>query len=683
MDYYIKKRVITDNLYGVDIMEEAVEIAKLRLFLSLVASAKTVDDLEPLPNVDFNIMAGNSLIGLIRVDDKRFDIVGNPDILQQLKAQDYQTILNEKNESIRKYKEHAFIAGKVEDTEQEDRLQFLRHHINDVNRESLVKLNQLLLDEFGNLKIKYEEVQLKGKPVKRVLNIADMEVLKPFHWGYHFDQIIAQGGFDIILGNPPWEIFKPQAKEFFAEYSDLVTKNKMDIKTFEKEQKQLLANPEIATAWLRYQSQYPHVSLYFRSAEQYLNQISVVNGKKQGTDINLYKLFVEQCVNLLSENGECGLVIPSGIYTDLGTKQLREMLFSQTKITGLFCFENRKAIFEGVDSRFKFVVLTFENGNKTLSFPARFMRHDVGELNSFPDDDCIHISVDLIKRLSPDSISVMEFKSDLDIFIAKKMSRFPLLGQKIQDKWNLKLTQEFNMTTDSHLFKTEPGKGRLPLYEGKMIHQFNHKFAEPRYWVEEEEGRKAVLGKNGVDKGQILDYQCYRLGFRDIASSTNERTMIATVVHKSLFCGNTLIVSREVDNLKNLLVISSLLNSFVCDFVIRQRVTAHCNMFYVYQTPVPRLTEKDAYFQEIVERAAKLICTTPEYDELAKEVGLGSHKNGITDERERGKIRAELDGIIAHLYGLTEGEFSHILSTFPIVAETVKDAALNAYRDLV
>ncbi|MFN7348291.1 MAG: Eco57I restriction-modification methylase domain-containing protein, partial [Dolichospermum sp.] len=432
LDYYIKKRVITDNLYGVDIMEEAVEIAKLRLFLSLVASAETVDDLEPLPNVDFNIMSGNSLIGLIRVDDQRFDYMGETkqgNILQSLNSQNYQAILKEKNESIRKYKEHAFIIGEVEGTDQEDRLGRLKRNINDVNRQSLVKLNQLLLDEFGNLKIKYEEVQLKGKPVKRVLNIADMEALKPFHWGYHFDQIIARGGFDIILGNPPWEIFKPQAKEFFAEYSDLVTKNKMDIKTFEKEQKQLLANTEIATAWLRYQSQYPHVSLYFRSAEQYLNQISVVNGKKQGTDINLYKLFVEQCVNLLSENGECGLVIPSGIYTDLGTKQLREMLFSQTKITSLFCFENKKAIFEGVHKSFKFVVLTFENGNQTLSFPARFMRHDVGELNSFPDDDCIHISVDLIKRLSPDSISVMEFKTDLDIFIAEKMSRFPLLGE--------------------------------------------------------------------------------------------------------------------------------------------------------------------------------------------------------------------------------------------------------------
>ncbi|MFM7368094.1 MAG: Eco57I restriction-modification methylase domain-containing protein, partial [Sphaerospermopsis kisseleviana] len=538
-------------------------------------------------------------------------------------------------------------------------------------------------DEFSNLKIKYEEAQLEGKPVKRLLNIEDMEGLKPFHWGYHFDQIIAKGGFDIILGNPPWEIFKPQAKEFFAEYSDIVSKNKMDIKTFEKQQKQLLENPEIATAWLEYQSQYPHVSLYYRSAEQYKNQISVVNGKKPGTDINLYKLFVGQCVNLLSHNGECGLVIPSGIYTDLGTKQLREMLFSQTNITGLFCFENRKAIFEGVDSRFKFVVLTFENGKQTLSFPAKFMRHDVGELNSFPSDDCINMSVDLIKQLSPDSISIMEFKTDLDIFIAEKMSRFPLLGEEIQDKWNLKLTREFDMTNDSHLFKTEPGKGRLPLYEGKMIHQFNHKFAEPRYWVDEEEGRKAVLGKNGVDKGQVLDYQCYRFAYRAIASNTNERTLITSIIPKNVFCGHSLNLATPNFSNRKLLVISTILNCFCVDFALRQTVSANISMFYIYQLPVPRLTEKDEYFNEIVERAAKLICTTPEYDELAKEVGLGSHKNGVTDERERGKIRAELDGIIAHLYGLTEAEFSHILSTFPIVADSVKNAALNAYREMV
>ncbi|MFM6609333.1 MAG: ATP-binding protein, partial [Dolichospermum sp.] len=221
------------------------------------------------------------------------------------------------------------------------------------------------------------------------------------------------------------------------------------------------------------------------------------------------------------------------------------------------------------------------------------------------------------------------------------------------------------MTNDSHLFKTEPGKGRLPLYEGKMIHQFNHKFAEPRYWVEEEEGRKAVLGKNGVDKGQILDYQFYRLGFRSIGRNTDIRTLIIGNIPKNVFCGNSILVLSETEKIHNFEVIylQGILNSFVVDFALRQTVSANINMFYIYQLPVPRLTEKDPYFQEIVERAAKLICTTAEYDELAKEVGLTSHENGVTDERERGKIRAELDGIIAHLYGLTETEFSHILNT--------------------
>lgn len=103
-------------------------------------------------------------------------------------------------------------------------------------------------------------------------------------------------------------------------------------------------------------------------------------------------------------------------------------------------------------------------------------------------------------------------------------------------------------------------------------------------------------------------------------------------------------------------------------------------MFHIYQLPVPRLTEGDRYFTDIVQRAAKLICTTPEFDELAQEVGLDSHTSGVTDETERAKLRAELDGMIAHLYGLTEEEFSYILTTFPIVTDTVKQATLEAYR---
>ncbi|MDB9430494.1 ATP-binding protein [Microcystis aeruginosa CS-555/01A07] len=689
LGYYIKKRIISDNLYGVDIMEEATEIAKLRLFLALVAAAQSVTELEPLPNIDFNIMSGNSLIGLIRVDEKSFNLMGEENILQTLTAQNYQAILAEKNRSIELYKEHAFRLGEVQGTPQENRLQMLRNHIEDVNRESVQKLNQILLDEFsGKLSIKYESAQLTGKAKKRLLTLSDMQSLKPFHWGYHFDKLITEkGGFDVIITNPPWEVFKPQAKEFFSQHSDLVTKNKMDIKTFEKEQKKLLTNPEIAQAWLEYQSQYPHVSLYFRSSEQYKNQISLVNGKKQGTDINLYKLFVEQCFNLLHPRGECGIVIPSGIYTDLGSKQLREMLFSQTNVTGLFCFENRKTIFEGVDSRFKFAILTFEKNKQTLSFPVEFMRHDVEELQRFPHKDSLVISVDLIRKLSPDSLSVMEFKQDIDIHIAEKMSRFPLLGETLPDTWNLKLTREFDMTNDSYLFKTEPAEGRLPLYEGKMIHQFTHRYALPKYWLDEKEARQALLKRGEVDKGQILDYQTYRLGFRDVARNTDIRTMIATILPPNSFCGNTIslekIDKQVAISLKEKCYLLSIFNSFVFDRSIRDKVTSHLSFFYVYQNPIPRLKEGDKYFQEIVENAAKLICTTEEFEQLVKEVGIGSHKNGVTEEAERMEIRAKLDAIVAHLYELTPTEFQHILSTFPLVPESVKTATLKAYQTLL
>lgn len=692
LPYFIKKRIVTDNLYGVDIMEEATEIAKLRLFLALVSSAHEVDELEPLPNIDFNIMAGNSLIGLIRVDDTRFDVVGNAvqqNILQPLAADNYKAILVDKNKSIEQYKKHAFIPGEEQlpggqqGTPQQSRLLILRSHIEKLNLESQEKLNFLLLDEFSQrLSIKYEEVQLSGKSKKRVLTIDDIATLKPFHWGYHFDKVLERGGFDAIITNPPWEILKPQAKEFFVQHSDLVTKKKMDIKAFEKEQNRLLQNTEIVYAWLKYQSQYPYVSAYFRSSEQYKNQISLVNGKKSGTDINLYKLFVEQCCNLLRSGGECGIVIPSGIYTDLGAKQLREMLFSQTQVTGLFCLENRKEIFEGVHRSYKIVVLTFAKGGKTTEFPSAFMRLDVQELEMFPSANSLRITVDMVRKLSPDSLSVMEFKNGLDIHIAEKMLQFPLLGEKIEDKWNLQLTREFDRGNDNSIFQSKHTKDAVPLFVGRMFNQFTLTEELSPYWIKESTGRKLLLG-NEKDNNQFLDYQCYRWVHRRIARNTDSRTLITTIAPRIVFCdNNSTTIDLNESGISNveMVFLCAVCNAFVVDWLLRQKVTTTLNMFYIYQLPVPRLTEGDRYFNDIVQRAAKLICTTPEFDELAQEVGLGSHQQGVTNETERAKLRAELDGIIAHLYGLTEDEFAYILTTFPIVSETVKQAALEAYR---
>lgn len=685
VSYFIKRSIITNNLFGVDIMEEAIEIAKLRLFLALVASANKVDDLEPLPNIEFNIMPGNSLMGLLQVDEKDFDKYAH-DLATKAMFKDYRDVLEEKNHLIGLYRRATAYAEDI---------QSLRDGIEAKKQKAIGTLNRLLLDQFQNLGINYEQAtwdekkNAEGKTKKRALAESDIVALKPFHWGFEFDEIINQrGGFDAIITNPPWEIFKPNSKEFFEEYSDLVTKKKMTIKDFEKEQAKLLKDGDVREAWLKYQSEYPHVSAFYRSAPQYKNQISIVDGKKAGTDINLYKLFLEQCHNLLRDGGRCGIIIPSGVYTDLGSKQLREMLFSSAQVDTLFGLSNEKFIFEAVHHAFKFCILSFAKGGKTEQFRAAFRINpreavEAARLEEFlhSPESHLQLSTSIVHRVSPDSLSVMEFKNGTDVSIMERILKQSRLGGTLSSRWNFVLGNEFHMTGDSKLFKMEPGKERLPLFEGKMIWQFDHQLSPPRYWISEKEGRKALLGRKD-DEGQVLGYQGYRMGHRSIAASTNERTMVATVLPPQTFFGHSINATKEPVEGRYVLLVTALMNSFICDYALRSTVSQNLTMFFIYQLPVPRLTEKDAAFWPVVKRAARLICTAPEFDSLAKEVGLKSHKDGATDAVERGKLRAELDGLIAHLYGLTEEEFAYILTTFPLVADPVKDAARNAYRDV-
>ena len=720
--YYIKRSIITDNLYGVDIMQEATEIAKLRLFLTMVASVRKVEELEPLPNIDFNILPGNSLVGLMRVDEHEFERKQD-----DLFKTSFRKLLEEKNRKLETYRHSANLLGR------EVNLRYLRDDIDQAMIEANGTLNDLLRDQFEALGVKYEQAtwdavkNTLGKPLKIKVVREHIDEQTPFHWGYMFDQIMQKkGGFDIILTNPPWEVFQTDEKEFFAHLDPSIKKNKLRVEDWKVMFHDLMKQPKSRQLWLDHVSRFPHMAQWYKNSPDYCSQTSA--------KINLYLLFTERCFSLLKAGGHCGIVIPSGIYSDLGAKGLRDLLFNHSHIEGLFCFENRKTIFEGVDSRFKFVVLTFEKSATprlqqagesnasappddllapsvgTTRFPAAFMRHNVVELDRFPNEGALWLDVELIRRLSPDSHSVMEFKGELDVQIAKKMLHFPVLGDVIDGLWNIRLCQEFNMTTDSKLFKNEPKSGRLPLYEGKQFHQFDDNFAEPRYWLDETVARAELLSprlkavrremeKLGVaeepDHSRIkLNYDSYRMAFRDVAASTNERTVIATVLPPKRFCPHTVSLEQVYYDVVNKqgnssashldqsqrLYATSLLNSYVFDWFIRLSVTSHVSFFFVYNTPVPRLTADDSRFAPIVERAARLICITPEFDDLAKEVGLKHHQ--LLEPVERARLRAELDGLIAHLYDLTEAEFAHILNTFPLVAEPVKLAALNAYRDV-
>ncbi|WP_199776971.1 DNA methyltransferase [Deinococcus sp. NW-56] len=268
--YNLKKKIITENLYGVDLMEEAAEIAKLRLFLSLVSSAHTLDDLEPLPNIDFNILAGNSLVGLLEVDERAYNAQrggGRGAAMTPMLgvgAVTYRDIVQERQRLLRDYR-HAARLG-IRD------LTALRQEIEQQRETAYQTLDALLHKQFHDLGIKFEQATWdaakgkEGKPTKRALTLADITALKPFHWAFEFAEVMERGGFDAVIANPPWDIVKPNGKEFLESFSQAVSKNKMTIKDFEKEKLKLMKDDAIRAEWLAYQSSFPHVSAYYRAA---------------------------------------------------------------------------------------------------------------------------------------------------------------------------------------------------------------------------------------------------------------------------------------------------------------------------------------------------------------------------------------------------------------------------------
>lgn len=689
--YNLKKQIITDNLYGVDLMPEAAEIAKLRLFLSLVSSANTLDDLEPLPNIDFNILTGNSLIGLLEVNENAYNAQrssGKAAAMTPLLgvgSVTYGDIVKERQRLLKIYRHR--------DVQATQDLTALREDIQRQKDTAYETLNALLHKQFHELGIKYEEVTwdavegMEGKIVKRSLTLDDIKALKPFHWAFEFAEVMARGGFDAVIANPPWDVWEAEEKEFARLYDDNIQKNKISDSEWKAKKQEIWSMPGVSDHWAKYASDYRHTSAFFKKSPSYSNNIAIIGNKNVSRKLNLYALFIELSYNLLSKNGVCGIVVPSGIYTDLGTSQLRRMLMDKTQITGLFGFENKKGIFEDVHRSDKFVVLSFVKGGFTEEFPATFMQHEVKSLKNFPNNS-IAISRSFLNSTSPDTFSVPEIYSETDKNIIQKVSEFPRIDDESYDTY-LKLTQEFNMTSSKEIFKYEYRPGRIPLFKGANIHQFDSNFSPIEIFVDELEGRKKIIGKRRSDDGKILAYQTYRIAHRRISRNTDTRTLIATIIPPNSFCGDTAQVVKNLIPMDQSLYICGVLNSFFLDYEIRKLVTKHCDAHFMYNLRVPRLNANSAVFRSIVEASAKLICVRPEFDDLAKAVGLRGYEDCVTDLAGRSALRAEIDGLVAHLYGLTEDEFKHVLATFTSrdskisqLLEEAKNAALNAFIEL-
>ena len=492
-------------------------------------------------------------------------------------------------------------------------------------------------------------------------------------------------GFDVIVGNPPWNIIKPDVDEFFSPLYEgskkfsLLTKNKKN--NFMKE---CLSDSKIEKDWNDYLENYENQMEYFNNSSEYENQQAIIDGKKQSSDLNLYKLFVEKIQKILKKNGVCGLIIPSGICSDLGSQGLRKLILFENNITDLFSFIN-KGIFKDVHRQFKFSILIFKKENTSNKFRASFGLTNTADLIN--EHSHFEYDLELIHVSSPDALSIMECKNKTELSIFEKIYNHPLIGSS---EWNIVPKSEFHMTNNSDLF--HESKIGYPLYEGKMMNMFEHNFGKPRYWIDKEDGTNHLIQKeirrSRLDSSQHprIDSEEFRLVWRTITNATNERGLISTILHPNVFLGNSLNYLEPIKfederytrtfSYPETFYLCGIFNSFPIDFVIRHKISSNLNIFYLKELPIPRYDKNNYLHKKIEENTSKLICTSDEYYSLLDDLEIVEGEN---DAAIRLTLEAQINACSAKIYDLSRKEFEKVLENFPIVDSKLKEISLEEF----
>ena len=508
--------IILRHIHGIDIDERAIEIAKTNLWKEAVKIEKSLfkysslgqNNNHILPNLQFNFHQADSLYDLplqVQIDEISKYFKNEIVALHTLRKQylDNPT--------------HPELVEKIFNFEYP-----VRHHLEKLD-ESIKNPSLICLKFFY---IFFDE---SGDPLPE-----------------------DQQGFSGIISNPPWEAIKPVKKEFAH-----LGKMEIDVLDFESWfSKKLSEDEDFKKNWDEYVEKYKLYSDYLK--KYYIYQ--------DAGDFNYYKFFIERDLQLIRNKGVLDVLIPSGIQTDKGCSELRKFLIEENKLEELYSFENRGfyekpgdqnkvKIFPDVDNRYKFTVTLCQKTKQEndYSFKAKFYLHDPNDLYN---GNTFVIDKEMIVRFSPENLSIMEFKSMKDYELCRKLRN----DKKLFGESGYKLRSEFHMTNDSHLFHPEASKpgDAIELFEGKMIHQFNSNYGKCRYWINEKEARDELFEteifrirqETGLDKNRIeeviaekkllLDYDLYRFAYRAIGRSTDERSLICSIVPKKVFLGNSL-----------------------------------------------------------------------------------------------------------------------------------------------
>ena len=422
------------------------------------------------------------------------------------------------------------------------------------------------------------------------------------HWHLAFAEIMQHGGFDAVLGNPPWERIKLQEQEFFALRSTEIAaaRNKaardglirqLNHDDAQQAEKALFRDFQTAKREAEAASQ------YVRTGGRY---------PRTGVgDVNTYAVFAETFLQLLNSQGRAGLIVPTGIATDHSTKAFFEHIVTQQRLVSLFDFENRQKVFPGIDSRIKFCLLTLSGkDNPVREAEFAFFLHQAEQLKEA--ERRFTLSASDFSLFNPNTRTCPIFRTRRDMEIARKMYKRAGVfwrehngSQPEQNPWGVKFSTMFHMSNDSCLFRTREelhqdgwelkgnvfirGEERyLPLYEAKLFHQYDHRFATfedvserdirngnarpvtvkekadtkfvalPRYWVPEREVErrldKSVMTalsfaeqsraeQSRAEQSRAEQSRTRRahgpgsqLALRNIVRATDERTGVASVI---------------------------------------------------------------------------------------------------------------------------------------------------------
>ena len=516
---------------------------------------------------------------------------------------------------------------------------------------------------------------------------------RALHWPLEFPDVMQRGGFDVVLGNPPWERIKLQEQEFFAARSQEIA-NAPTKAAREK----LIKALEKAPVGTSDHALHEAFILAKREAEATSEFVRVPrDGGRFGLtgrgDVNTYALFAELFSKLARRRA--GVIVPTGVSTDATTAPFFAHLVEERRLARLVDFENRAKLFPAVDSRMKFSLLTLGRDEPEAHFA--FFLTEAAQLAE-PERN-FTLSPGEIARINPNTKTAPVFRSRADAELTTKIyANSSVLVDESKgeagNQWRLSFLAMFHMSNDSHLFHTadqldaagfvRTGESwrsgtdiLLPLYEAKMIHQFDHRWAgyaengtdgadfgpaekadpnfdpSPRYWVPSSEV-SARLASKGWQRNWLM-------GWRDITNATNERTVISTAFPHSGVSNKLPLFLPEQPANKIAALIANL-SALTFDFAARQKVGGTTlNFFILFQFPVlPPDFYTEARLAFINPKVLELTYTSYSLTPFARDLGYDGPPFAW-DEDRRAHLRAELDAFYARAYGLTRDELRYIL----------------------